>query len=300
MTAIAGFAVLVVSDIRMLRDFGFVTVVDLTVSLLGVLVVLPAVLVLAERGRAARSRGAAACGGRRVDAQRAPDRVSGRAPRRLAAAVRSAARRGRRRRLARRRLRARCNTLRTRQRPGSSGGVRSARKVPPFAAPLALGDARRRRQRRAQAPTRARPGKRPAARCAGRGILNSASSRERGPVVLAFFATRGAQCTRELDVLAARARRATRAVQVRRGRRSAASATTCARSCAATAGASRSPRTATACLANLYGVAVCPQLTYALPRRRGAGDERRRARRRRARPPRSRRSSASRAAMTRA
>jgi hydrophobe/amphiphile efflux-3 (HAE3) family protein len=50
-TAIAGFAVLVVSDIRMLRDFGFVTVVDLTVALLGVMVVLPAVLVLAEQGR---------------------------------------------------------------------------------------------------------------------------------------------------------------------------------------------------------------------------------------------------------
>jgi predicted RND superfamily exporter protein len=50
-TAIAGFAVLVLSDIRMLRDFGIVTVVDLTVSLVGVLVVLPAVLVLAERGR---------------------------------------------------------------------------------------------------------------------------------------------------------------------------------------------------------------------------------------------------------
>jgi uncharacterized protein len=49
-TAIAGFAVLAISDIRMLRDFGWVTVVDLTVSLLGVLVVLPAVLVLAERG----------------------------------------------------------------------------------------------------------------------------------------------------------------------------------------------------------------------------------------------------------
>ena len=48
-TAIAGFAVLVVSDIRMLRDFGFVTVIDLTVSLLGVLLVLPAVLLLAER-----------------------------------------------------------------------------------------------------------------------------------------------------------------------------------------------------------------------------------------------------------
>ncbi|CAA9524648.1 MAG: protein export membrane protein [uncultured Solirubrobacteraceae bacterium] len=48
-TAIAGFAVLMLSDIRMLRDFGFVTVVDLSVSLLGVLVVLPAVLMLAER-----------------------------------------------------------------------------------------------------------------------------------------------------------------------------------------------------------------------------------------------------------
>ena len=49
-TAIAGFAVLILSPIRMLRDFGFVTVIDLSVSLLGVLVVLPAVLVLAERG----------------------------------------------------------------------------------------------------------------------------------------------------------------------------------------------------------------------------------------------------------
>src|SRR2546428_554645 len=48
-TAIAGFAVLAVSDIRMLRQFGEVTVVDLTVALVGVLVVLPAVLVLAER-----------------------------------------------------------------------------------------------------------------------------------------------------------------------------------------------------------------------------------------------------------
>jgi hydrophobe/amphiphile efflux-3 (HAE3) family protein len=50
-TAIAGFAVLVASDIKMLRDFGFVTVIDLTVALLGVMVVLPAVLVLAEQRR---------------------------------------------------------------------------------------------------------------------------------------------------------------------------------------------------------------------------------------------------------
>jgi predicted RND superfamily exporter protein len=62
-TAIAGFAVLVLSDVRMLRDFGLVTVMDLTVSLLGVLAVLPAVLVLAER-RAART-GASADRGER-------------------------------------------------------------------------------------------------------------------------------------------------------------------------------------------------------------------------------------------
>jgi hydrophobe/amphiphile efflux-3 (HAE3) family protein len=48
-TAIAGFGVLVVSDITMLRDFGFVTLIDLTVSLAGVLLVLPSVLAIAER-----------------------------------------------------------------------------------------------------------------------------------------------------------------------------------------------------------------------------------------------------------
>ena len=48
-TAIAGFAALVASDIRMLRDFGIVTVADLTVSLLGVMLVLPAALLWAEQ-----------------------------------------------------------------------------------------------------------------------------------------------------------------------------------------------------------------------------------------------------------
>ena len=49
-TAIAGFGVLVLSSITMLRDFGLVTLIDLSVSLCGVLLVLPAVLVLSERG----------------------------------------------------------------------------------------------------------------------------------------------------------------------------------------------------------------------------------------------------------
>jgi hydrophobe/amphiphile efflux-3 (HAE3) family protein len=47
-TAIAGFAVLIATDIRMLRDFGIVTVIDLGVALLGVLLVLPAALVYVE------------------------------------------------------------------------------------------------------------------------------------------------------------------------------------------------------------------------------------------------------------
>jgi uncharacterized protein len=49
-TAIAGFAVLVLTDIRMLRDFGLVTVFDLGVALVGVLLVLPAALVWSEGG----------------------------------------------------------------------------------------------------------------------------------------------------------------------------------------------------------------------------------------------------------
>ena len=48
-TAIAGFAVLMASDIAMLRQFGISTVVDLGVALLGVLLVLPAALLWAEQ-----------------------------------------------------------------------------------------------------------------------------------------------------------------------------------------------------------------------------------------------------------
>jgi hypothetical protein len=55
LTAIAGFAVLIASDIRMLRDFGAVTVIDLAVALLGVIVILPATLVLLERRRGGAS-----------------------------------------------------------------------------------------------------------------------------------------------------------------------------------------------------------------------------------------------------
>ncbi len=49
LTAIAGFGVLTLSSIVMLRDFGLVTVIDLSVSLAGVMFVLPSVLAISER-----------------------------------------------------------------------------------------------------------------------------------------------------------------------------------------------------------------------------------------------------------
>ena len=47
-TVTAGFAVLIASDAPILRDFGFVTVIDLVVALVGVMVALPAALVWTE------------------------------------------------------------------------------------------------------------------------------------------------------------------------------------------------------------------------------------------------------------
>ena len=46
-TAIAGFGVLAISEIEMLRQFGLVTLIDLSASLLGVLIALPAALIVA-------------------------------------------------------------------------------------------------------------------------------------------------------------------------------------------------------------------------------------------------------------
>ncbi len=50
-TATVGFAVLIASDVKMLRDFGFVIVIDLAAALLGVAVALPAALAWMEGGR---------------------------------------------------------------------------------------------------------------------------------------------------------------------------------------------------------------------------------------------------------
>lgn len=55
-TATAGFGVLALSKVAMLRDFGLVTLIDLAVSLVGVLVSLPAAVMLAERRAERRGR----------------------------------------------------------------------------------------------------------------------------------------------------------------------------------------------------------------------------------------------------
>jgi uncharacterized protein len=55
-TAIAGFGVLALSNIAMLRDFGLVTLIDLSVSLVGVLVALPAALMLVGEAAGASPR----------------------------------------------------------------------------------------------------------------------------------------------------------------------------------------------------------------------------------------------------
>jgi AhpC/TSA family len=152
------------------------------------------------------------------------------------------------------------NTLRS-DGPGSTG-VRAGDRMPPFAAPLALGGVRgdvnvARRSGQGAA------GRRPACEVRGAGILNLCALWERGPVVLAFLATRGARCAAELDTLE-RVRAAHPGVQFAavsiKGDRAELRALVRRRRWGFPVAYDRD-----GVLANLYGVAVCPQLTYALP-----------------------------------
>lgn len=90
------------------------------------------------------------------------------------------------------------NTLRT-EGPGSSG-LAAGDALPPFAMPLALsalgGDANV-----ATRPGSGPEGSRPACEVRGPQVLNSCALAERGPVVLAFFATRSDLCEDQVDVL---------------------------------------------------------------------------------------------------
>jgi hypothetical protein len=152
------------------------------------------------------------------------------------------------------------NTLRSNH--VGSAGLKVGTRMPPFAAPLALGNvdgdvnvARKAGQGSA--------GDRPACSVRGPGILNSCQLAERGPFVIAFMATRGAQCTRELDALQRVLPRhpdlQVAAISIRGDRDD-------LRALVRKHGW-RFPVAYDhdGILANLFGVAVCPQMTYALP-----------------------------------
>ena len=90
------------------------------------------------------------------------------------------------------------NTVRT-EAPGSRG-VPTGSPLPPFAAPLALSDLEGDANVAEKAGSGSE-GSRPACAVRGPKIVNSCELAERGPVVLAFVATRADSCDRQVDEL---------------------------------------------------------------------------------------------------
>lgn len=149
------------------------------------------------------------------------------------------------------------NTLRTEGR--SSRGVTSGQKLPPFAAPFAVGgedaDANV-----AVEPDSGAQGARPACDVRGPRILNVCELSERGPLALAFFAIRSRRCEDQVDVLE-RAARSVPGVQVAavavRGKREDVASAVRARGWRMPVGWDRD-----GAVANLYSVALCPTITF--------------------------------------
>ena len=143
---------------------------------------------------------------------------------------------------------------------GRSQGVAGGQRMPPFAVPLALssldGDANVARRAGQGAA-----GSRPACEVRGPDVLNGCELWERGPVVLAFFATRGGRCIDQLDGIE-RVRRRFPAVRFAavavRGDRGEVRRLVRGHGWGFPVGYDRD-----GALANVYHVAVCPQLTFA-------------------------------------
>ncbi len=152
------------------------------------------------------------------------------------------------------------------QGPGARGLAPGAQ-LPAFAAPLAVAGADCDEDSDpcdANVATRAgqgSAGRRPACEVRGPAILNVCELRERGPVVLAFLATRGGDCADTLDRLERVARRHP-GVQVAavgiRGEFAQLRETVERHRWHFAVGWDRD-----GILANLYGVAVCPHMTFA-------------------------------------
>jgi hypothetical protein len=153
-------------------------------------------------------------------------------------------------------------TLRT-EGPGARG-LPAGERLPPFAAPLATGDVE-------GDANIERPDGRDRGACGvrGPGLLNSCALAERGPTALAFLVTRSERCTAQLDRLE-RVRRRHPDVQIAaiaiRGDRGDLRALVRERGWSFPVAHDRD-----GVLANLFGVAACPQVTYALPRGRVTG-----------------------------
>lgn len=141
------------------------------------------------------------------------------------------------------------NTLDT-QKPGSRG-VPDGKKLPPFAVPLATSTL--------QGDAQVDPKK--ACTVRGANILNSCQLAERGPVVLAFFATRSKRCEQQVDVLERVRRRfpgvGFAAVSVR-GDRGDVRRLVRARGWRMAVGYDHD-----GAVSNAYAVAVCPTITFA-------------------------------------
>lgn len=151
--------------------------------------------------------------------------------------------------------------------PGSEG-VALGERLPAFAAPLALSDL----EGDVNIATRANQGeagKVPACRLRGSRILNVCQLWERGPVVLAFAATRGRECIRQLDTMQTAVARHPgvqfAAVSIR-GDRDDLRRLVRERGWSFPVGYDHD-----GVLANLYAVAVCPLVTFALPGGRVVG-----------------------------
>lgn len=152
------------------------------------------------------------------------------------------------------------NTVRTGSDAPGARGLEQGSRLPAFAVPLALSDL----DGDANVATRANlgdAGPRPACEVRGPKVLNSCALAEGGPVVLAFLVTRGGDCTPTLDLLErARSRHpgvGFAAVDVR-GDRGELRDLIRAHGWGFPVGYDRD-----GVLANLFGVAVCPQITYA-------------------------------------
>jgi hypothetical protein len=150
------------------------------------------------------------------------------------------------------------NSLRTEG--AGSRGLEAGTRLPPFAMPLA-GSRSDADANIATRPESGPQGARPACEVRGPEILNACELAERGPVVLAFLATRSGRCAEQVDVLDQIAPRHPgvqfAAVSIR-GDHEALRRTVRERGWQLPVGYDHD-----GAVANLYHVAVCPTVTFA-------------------------------------